>query len=853
MRSGSGDMIGTSIGHIHVIEAVGRGGMGEVYRGHNTRTNMTVAIKRVAPNLRSDPSSRRRIIQEARVTAPFLKHPHIVGISDVLEWDQELLLIMEWIDGPNLRRRMEKEIAPDECVRIVTQCADALHAAHERGIVHRDIKPENIMLTAEGIVRVCDFGLAASAVDLSKDANVAANASTRPGEAGTPGYFAPETLLRGEYGPQTDIFSLGVVFYELLTGLHPFKSDTVAGTYDRILHNEPEPPSRRKPDIAPAIERIILKMLAKNPNRRYRDVAGLLMDLQAGNLEWRPPNRVLRLATLGAALVISAYLALNLPDPIRRLVIQPTLPSEINLAVLPFRPADPGVDSALADGLTEMLTANLSKLHGGPNYQVVPAVQIRGRSVDTAAEARQEFGSTVALASTFQSAGNSVRISYSLIDTRTSVELRHGSTTGTTGDPFQLQDRVTDDVLRLLSIDPAPDRRSELRRPRTTNPQAELANQRGRGHLQSFGRLESADKAIEAFQESLSADAQYAPAYAGLGEAYLRKFALSRGRDWLERASGACADAAKLDPRLSMAHVCLGMVDSASGQYEQAAGEFRSALQLDPQNDEALNQLAKVQENLGDVAGAEETHKRAIALQKYHWAGYAALGEFYNRQHRYGEAITQWQYAIALSGDNGQAYTALGAAYLNAGQYEAAIRILERAVALRPHWDSYSNLGNLYLRMQRYAEAAAALEKAVTYGQDYRVTGNLARIHRILGNTQKARQTYERAILEGDHELGVNPRNPDVHILMARYYANVGRKPEALIHAEFALALKPKDRHYLEIAAGVYDQVGEREKAVRTLQEAFRLGLPVSRLNTEIEFAELKVDPRFSSLLNTNR
>lgn len=848
MKGGSDDITGTSIGHIHVIEAVGRGGMGEVYRGHNTRTNMAVAIKRVASNLRSDLASRRRIIQEARAIAPFLKHPHIVGITDVVESGQELFLIMEWIDGPNLRRQLEDGVTADECVKIITDCAEALSAAHERGIIHRDIKPENIMLTADGTVRVCDFGLAATVVSPGQEGAVDGNASTAAFvEGGTPGYSAPETVLRGEFGPHTDIFALGIVFYELLTGVHPYRSDTLGATYDRILHHDPDPPSRRNPRIKPAVENIVLKMLAKTSDRRYRTAAELLADLRATVSP--PSDRPLYLATLGVLLVLSVYVALDPPDPIRRLLRTP-LPAEINLAVLPFGVANASEDSALADGLTEALTANLSKLHGQPNFQVAPSAEVRTRSVDTPAEARQEFGSNLALAGSFRTDGNSVRISYSLVDTKTSIELRRGLTTGTLDDPFQLQDRVTDAVLTMLSIELEPARRAQLQTPHTTNPEAELAHRRGRGYLQQSGRLENIDKAIEAFQESLSADSQFAGGYAGLGEAYSKKFLATRERDWLERALSSCAQAAKLDQRLSMAHACLGMVDSLSGEYERAAEEFRTAFQLDPLNGQALRDLAKVEESLGDLAGSEETHKRAIQIQPYHWSGYAALGEFYNRQHRYREAISQWQYAIALSGDNGQAYTSLGAAYGNAGQHDDAIRTLERAIAIRPHWDSYSNLGLTYMRLQRYPEAARTLEQAVTYGSDYRVTGNLARIYRILGNTQKARQTYERAIREGDHELAVNPRNSDVHILMARYYSNVGRKPEALIHTEFALASKPRDQHYLEIAAGVYDQIGEREKAVEALKQAFKLGLPGTRLKTEIELAGLQTDPRVRPFVN---
>ncbi|MBI4474998.1 MAG: protein kinase [Acidobacteria bacterium] len=852
MTPGSDTMVGANIGHIRVIEAIGRGGMGEVYRGVNTWTNLDVAIKRVAPHLRSDAGSRRRIIQEARAIAPFLKHPHIVGISDVVESGHELFLIMEWIDGPNLRQRIDEGITPEESLRIIVQCAEALRAAHERGIIHRDIKPENIMLTSDGTVRVCDFGIAATVTVAGNDSTLRENATTSPAQAGTPNYFAPETLLGGEYGPHTDIFSLGIVFYELLTGVHPFRSDNTVASYDRILHHHPDAPSKTNPRVAPAIENIVLRMLAKNPDVRYRDAAELLADLQTATSGPRS-GHIFYLATVGAAIVVSVYLAFNMPAPLRKLLGETALPTDINLAVLPFRLANAADDSGLADGLTEILTANLSKLHGRPSYQVVPATEVRTRAVDSPAKARQEFGATLVLAGTFQSDGSSVRISYALIDTKTSLELRRGSTRGTTDDPFQLQDQVTDDVLNLLSIDTDAVRRTDFERPRTANPQAELANRRGRGYLQNYGRLENADKAVAAFEEALSADAQFAAAYAGLGEAYLRKFSMTRERDWLEKASSACARAAKLDSRLSMSYLCLGMVESSSGQYERAAAEFRTALELDPKNGESLNQLAKVQEQLGDVAGAEDTHKRAIVTQPYHWTSYAALGEFYNRQHRYSEAIAQWRQAVALSGDNGQAYNALGAAHINAGQYAAAVRILQRAVVLRPHWDSYSNLGHLYMRLRRYPEAASALEKAVTYGQDYRVTGNLARIYRILGNTEKARKTYERGILEGDRELGVNPRNPDIHILMARYYAYVGRKPEALIHVQFALAMKPTDRHYLEIAAGVYDQVGERQKAIQTLQEAFKLGLPPTRLETEIELAGLKAHPQFSSLLKADR
>ena len=274
-------LIGAKVGRFVIHQRIGIGGMGEVYRAEDTVLKRTVALKRISPQFRADNKYRERFLKEAE-RASSLSDQHIAAIYDVLEQQGEVFLVMEFVEGESLRPRLTRPFSIEEFFTVATQCALALVAAHERGILHCDIKPENIMLGPGGMVKILDFGVAKRLPTKETDATLDHVSTTGFGSvSGTPAYMSPEVLLEHPLDQRADIFSLGVVFYEMLSGVNPFHAETFIATSDRILHQTPPPVSQANPAVPPTIEQTVAQMLAKNREQRYATARDLLMDLQA--------------------------------------------------------------------------------------------------------------------------------------------------------------------------------------------------------------------------------------------------------------------------------------------------------------------------------------------------------------------------------------------------------------------------------------------------------------------------------------------------------------------------------------------------------------------------------------------
>ncbi|MGH9804938.1 MAG: serine/threonine-protein kinase, partial [Candidatus Acidiferrales bacterium] len=272
------DLSGTTVGRFAIRVRLGAGGMGEVYRADDTRLKRTVALKRLAPRLRADEHYRHRFVKEAE-RASRLSYEHIAGIYDVFEENGETFLVMEYVEGQTLRQRLARPLSVEEFLPLGVQCAEALATAHEKGIVHRDIKPENIMLTPAGVVKVLDFGVARALPHYDPETVTQDTEANAASLSGTPAYMAPEELLQRDSDHRADLFSLGVVFYEALTGCHPFRRGSFVATADSILHDPPLPPRQLNPAIPEALEGTVLKLLEKNPKRRFATAGELRLEL----------------------------------------------------------------------------------------------------------------------------------------------------------------------------------------------------------------------------------------------------------------------------------------------------------------------------------------------------------------------------------------------------------------------------------------------------------------------------------------------------------------------------------------------------------------------------------------------
>jgi serine/threonine-protein kinase len=858
------DLSGTTIGRFAIHELLGKGGMGEVYRASDLRLKRQVALKRIAPHFRGDQRSRERLWKEAE-WASRLSDPHIAAVHDVIDEENELFIVMEYVEGQTLRRRLAEPMSIIEFLPIAAECALALAAAHNAGVVHRDIKPENIMLTTSGQVKVLDFGVAKNLPSGPETSTLSTRTCAE--FAGTLNYMAPEVIREKESDSRADIFSLGIVFYEAMAGSNPFRAKSYLETSDRLLHHDQLPLRQLNPKLPAEFDRIVGKMLAKDPAQRYSTAADLAVDLRALELTLTESGaRVIRQLPVArrrraipwmALIVMAAFLiTMAVYTPARQqlkiwLGIS-LVPHMKQVAVLPLSVVgDDAQTEAFGAGLTETLTAKLTQLTGDPSLQVVPATEIRGKHVSTVDEARKEFGVNLVLEGSLHKSGQQVRVNYILVDARTRRQLRAESLTLATMDSFAAEDAVVNRAIQMLELEIQGRQRQALESHGTQVAGAYDYYLQGRGYLQNYDRAENLDSAIQVFKRALALDPSYALAYAGLGDAYWKKYRSNKEPSWIERSREACQQASRLDSRLSSAHSCLGTLSAGTGNYQEAAREFERAVETEPTNDDALRGLAGAYEHLGKLKEAEDTYRRAIELRPHYWAGYNWLGAFYYRHVRYGEAAEMFNQVVALAPDSFLGYSNLGATYVEQARYADAIKMLEQSIAIRPSDYGYTNLGNAYFFLRRYEEADPAYEQATKLAEkDSLLWWNLGDgYYWTPGKRTQSVAAYRQGITTAEEEVRVNPNNSYSFGVLAICHAMLGEKKPAMDALRSGLQLSPADPFLLFQAALVYNQFGQSDEAIAWLKKAQAAGYSQARIREYPNFDSLWANPRSQELL----
>ncbi len=845
------------VGRYTIRERLGVGGMGEVYRADDSVLKRSVALKRITPKASGDPVYRIRLLREAE-RASSISNQHIAAVYDVLEDDSDLYLVMEYVEGETLRHRLKQPLDPSLFFHFARQCAEALAAAHARGILHCDLKPENIMITPANEVKILDFGLAKTLPhsELGPDSDATTSKSTNI--SGTPSYMSPEILMEQAPDQRSDIFSLGVVFYEALTGVNPFRADTFVGTTDRILRETPPPIRTANPRIPVALEKLIFKMMAKRPDDRYASANELLHDLGIVERGGRGPEifttRHWYRAPAVIAIALIAVIALAIATGWWRSrsrkanAVAPTR----HVAVLPFRALnnDPNTQ-AFSSGLTETLTTKLGSLSQRYALQVVPPGEIRTQHIGSAQQARGTLGVNMVIEGSLQQSGNLMRINYNVVDAQTLRQLRAGTITAQAENAFSVEDQVVDSVLGALDLELGAADKTAFANRGTNEPAAYDFYLRGRGYLQDYEKPENVDSAIEVFTRALNRDPNYAFAYAGLGESYWHKYEITHDSEWMSKATGACQKSVSLAVDAPVGYTCLGLVYNATGQYEQAIEQFQRALKLDPNNDDVYRGLAFGYEHVKRFDEAEATYRRAIAMRPQYASGYNWLGRFLHERGRYAEAIEVFRQSTELAPDSFRGYYNLGGAYTSAGKYDDAVAPLQKSISIRPTLGAFANLGTVYFYLGKYPQAAEAYEKAVQLDpQDSTGVGNLAEAYYwIPGQQKKAQATYQSAIALAEKSLKVNPRDLALVSEIGIYHAMLGQAAEANQWTQRALQMDAADPDVLLNASLVAAHFGQDQSAIDYLQKAIVAGVAPETVLHSPTLNRLRSNPQFQSAL----
>jgi serine/threonine-protein kinase len=863
-------MIGETVCHYRILEELGGGGMGIVYRAEDTRLKRTVALKFLSPELTRDERAKHRFVTEAQAASQ-LDHPNICTIHEIEETeDGQLFLVLSCYEGETAKDRLDKGPMPiDEVVGFAIHVARGLEAAHAKGIVHRDIKPANIFMTEGGRAKILDFGLAKLAGQTRM---------TRVGSTvGTVAYMSPEQARGQDVDARTDIWSLGVVLYEALTGGLPFPGERPESVLYSVVHEKPEPLAELRHDVPVELEGIVEKCLRKDPEERFSgasELAAALEPLRRGRASGSslidigtttriPPRRRSRgrlaAAAAVAVLACAGYLAL----PPGRAAIKgwfgtARLPEVKQLAVLPFGCSGGESDLAFAQGLRHHLVSQLGKLESGdPDFRVSTVRELDDHGVETPESARDMLGATLSLTGTVECSGSVAGIDLDLIDTGSGRVLRSWQCRDDLANVAAFQEDPILAVADMLGIAHGERRLRALSEGGTTVPGAFEMYARGLGRLWAAedDSTDHTSEAVALLEEATEMDPSFALARAALARAHWEAFVETKDPDALARATESARQAAGMTYPTASAHVVLGQIEAHLENYEAAVREFRSALDIDPLNLEARRRLADACVSAGDLALAEVTHKELVDLRRRHWAPYYRLGWFYYMQNRYDDALAALSEAVALAPGNSWPYILIGAIYFDEDRLDEAWAMWEKAAELDPTSEAYSNLGTSYFAEARYADAARKYEAALEIDDTHYVTwGNLAAAYDVIpGEAERARECYERAFELAEEKLVLTPNDAGLLVDMASYSAELGYSERARALLERVVALKPDDGLVMFHVGLTYEVLGERTEALDWIGRAVDEGFSREQIETAPSLRQLCADERYSLMVGGPR
>ncbi len=888
-------MIGRHFAHYDIVEKLGQGGMGEVYRAHDTKLGRDVALKILSGDKAIDAERRARFEREARAVAA-LKHPNIVTIYSVEEFDGTPFITMELVEGKSLDEAIPAEgMRLDRFFEYSIPLADAIGWAHERGITHRDLKPSNVMIDRDGRIKVLDFGLAkafAMASNPETAETVIRTHDTAAGRIlGTPAYMSPEQAEGKSVDGRSDIFSLGVVLYEMATGRRPFEGDTPISTISSILKDTPKSISDLKPANPRELGRIVSHCLEKDPERRFQtakdvrnELEGLRREVDSGELKAStaskgtralPSRRVMPWVAIAAAVVIAAaaYLMrgrigsnVDIPDPPGSGSSIPSPPSNRKMAVvLPFENLGPAEDAYFAAGMTEEITNRLSSVSGLGVISRTSAANY-SQSGKTAKQIGEDLGvdfileGSVRWAKTPDGKGR-VRITPQLVRVSDDTPMWSDTFDREVTDIFDVQTEIANHVVDALGVTLQAGERERLGKQLTTNLEAYDLYIRARTATTAVFFASFDEQVIQPLEEAVRLDPQFLAAWCDLSHMHSLVYHsdVDRSEARLARAKSALDHADAIDSSSPFTHIARGFYYYYGFRdYDRALTEFEAALRERPNDAEARWSTGLIYRRQGQFDEAVRAGREAIELDPQNINTIWDLADTYDCMRRPDLAMEFYERALAIRSDD----AIIAEMVLTSLRYEPGTA-KSRALLARAKDAGSPELtwawANIYLQERNYAKAAEVLREVETpaTGMRTRLDGFLAEIEAARVGNDKARPVLERAVDGLEALLKDEPGNAALRMGIAEIDARLGRADEAVGQAKLAVDLLAKDKmsapQALETLAIVYARTGRPDEAIdlitRVLAMNYDDALTIPVLQKNPRWDPLRGNPKFEALL----
>jgi serine/threonine protein kinase len=779
----TGQMIGQTISHYRILQQLGAGGMGVVYKAHDNRLDRTLVLKFLPEKTAQEPQALERFRREARA-ASALNHPGICTIYDIGEQDGQAFIAMEFIDGETLRSHIGPKPLPlEEILKLGIQIAEALDAAHIEGIIHRDIKPANIFVTKRGQAKVLDFGLAKLVPKGVASADAGPSSGESPGTtsivgiiSGTPSYMSPEQVRGDDLDPRTDIFSLGLVLYEMATGRQAFGGATGGAIIEAVLTRPPVSVRSIHPEIPPRLEEIIEKALQKDRDQRYQRATDLLADLQqlkrdteSGQIS-RPADAPSSTRSTTGASPSTGKTTSGASTQQTGTFRAPRLSKIIgSIAVLPFENVSRDPESEyLSDGIPGSLINILATL---PRLRVIAQSTVfryKGRQIDPQAVGR-ELNVRAVLTGRMMQSGGSLRVGTELVDVATGSQLWGAQFDRKPGDIFTIQDEISNEISEKLRLQLTRAEKKGLVRHHTEDAEAYRLYLQGRHHWNRWTE-EGFFKAIGYFQQAVEKDPGYALAHTGVAESYvlLGWNSYLPPRDAFPKGKAAAMKALELDPDLGEARTPLAAaLWLHDWQWPEAQAEFRRSLELNPTYPTGNHWYAEYVMTMGRQVEAIAKMKNSQELDPLSLIISVAIGWASYMARRYDDAIEQLLRTVELDPNYPITYWILGLLYRITGRYDVAITAGEKGVNLSGGSPLMrAALAHTYGMAGRPNDARQLLHDLTELAKHRYVAPHfLTGIHIGLGDNDRAMECLEKSWQERCHWLVYLHMDPSMDAL----------------------------------------------------------------------------------------